>query len=212
MSDDLHPDTDLRAQQAFDRARYKSFLRRVRAAIFGRSAKLLPFDQVREALRVGGPIYRGVRAVPLERIIGSVGRYRDFDNIFLPVQDATQSRWKSISRAFYEEVNLPPVTLYQVGDAYCARRQPLRVGGARKGQAYIDAEVMEVQVRVPSGPTCSWRISRSWASASTSLDARAWTCCARKPICASPPPAATRACSNTSPCIATISARIGSAR
>src|SRR5512144_2352826 len=89
------------ASQAFSRARYKSFLNRVWAALRGESTGLLPFDAVRESLRLGGPLYRGVHPVPVAQIVGSVGRYHDFDSAFLPTHDKMQERWKSIGRAFY---------------------------------------------------------------------------------------------------------------
>ncbi len=144
---------DQQAGQAFSRARYKSFLNRVWAALHGDSARLLPFDAVREKLRLGGPIYRGVHPVPVAQIVGSVGRYHDFDNAFLPTHDKMQDRWKSIGRAYYQDISLPPVKLYKVGDAYFVLDGNHRVSVAREeGQAYIDAEVMEVQVRVPIGP------------------------------------------------------------
>lgn len=150
MTDSL---ADQYASQAFSRARYKAFLNRVWAALHGDSVQLLPWDAVREKLHLGGPIYRGVHPVPVAQIVGSVGRYRDFDHAFLPTHDKMQERWKSIGRAFYQDVSLPPVTLYKVGDAYFVLDGNHRVSVAREeGQAYIDAEVMEVQVRVPVGP------------------------------------------------------------
>ncbi len=150
MSDTL---ASQQADQAFSRARYKSFLNKVWGAVRGNSTALLPFDAVKEKLRLGGQVYRGMQTVPVDRIVGSVGRYQDFDNAFLPTQDATKDRWKSIGRAFYQDISLPPVSLYQVGDAYFVLDGNHRVSVAREqGQAYIDAEVTEVQVRVPVGP------------------------------------------------------------
>ncbi len=147
------PAADQYASQAFARARYKSFLNRVWAALHRSSAALLPFDAVREKLRLGGQVYRGIQTVPVDKIVGSVGRYHDFDNAFLPTHDKMQDRWKSIGRAFYQDINLPPVTLYKVGDAYFVMDGNHRVSVAREeGQAYIDAEVTEVQVRAPVGP------------------------------------------------------------
>jgi hypothetical protein len=150
MGDQL---ADQFASQAFSRARHKAFLNRVWAALRGNSRQLLPFDAVREKLHLGGPIYRGVHPVPVAQIVGSVGRYHDFDSAFLPTHDKMQERWKSIGRAFYQDISLPPVTLYKVGDAYFVLDGNHRVSVAREeGQAYVDAEVMEVQVRVPVGP------------------------------------------------------------
>src|SRR5689334_4054608 len=107
-----------RAQSAFRRARGKAFLRAAWSTLQRRPNRLLAYDEVRDKLHVGGPVYKGLEAVPLNQIIGSVDRFGDFDRAFLPSQDFTEERWKNIGRAYYEDVHLPPVKLYKVGDAY----------------------------------------------------------------------------------------------
>jgi hypothetical protein len=140
----------LRAQADFTTARTKAFFREVLALLTGQPNALLAFETVREKLRLGGPIYRGVHSVRLDQIVGSVNRYRDFDRVFLPTQAHTADRWRRISRAWYDEVSLPPILLYQVGDIYFVVDGNHRVSVAREqGQVYIDAEVRECQVKVP---------------------------------------------------------------
>lgn len=137
----------------FPLARARAFLRRVTGALSGHDRRLLNFEQVRRALHLGGPVYRGVQPVPLDRILGSLDRYRDFDRLFLPTQSHTRARWQRINRAWYEEVSLPPVLLYKVGEVYFVVDGNHRVSVARaQGQAYIDAEVRECEARVPVGP------------------------------------------------------------
>lgn len=141
-----------KAIEAFSRARRKAFWRHIWASLRGQPNDLLSYQEVREKLRLGGLIYRGVQAVPVARIIGSVDRYRDFDRAFLPVQEYTADRWRSIGRAFYSDVSLPPVQVYQVGDAYFVFDGNHRVSVAREmGIEFIDAEVTECQTRVPVG-------------------------------------------------------------
>lgn len=147
---DTNPDLEWRTQADFAAARFKAFFRRVFAFLTGQHNDLLAFDAVREKLRVGGPIYRGVRTVPIERIVGSVDRYRDFDRAFLPREDFMAERWQKVSRAWYQDISLPPVLLYKVGDVYFVVDGHHRVSVARqKGQADIDADVRECAVRVP---------------------------------------------------------------
>jgi hypothetical protein len=139
-------------RSAFDfrRARFLSFVHAVRRAISGERRRLLAFDEVREKLHLGGPVYRGLQTVPLARIIGSVNRYRDFDSLFLPTQSHTEDRWRRINRAWYDEISLPPVMLYKVGEVYFVVDGNHRVSVARdRGQEFIDAEVREVESRVP---------------------------------------------------------------
>jgi len=138
------------ARGSFNRARHKAFWNALFSALTGRSNELLAWDEVRGKLQIGGQVYRGIQEVPVEKVIGSVNRYRDFDRIFLPTQTFTANRWRSISRAFYEEKSLPPVSLYKLGDVYFVLDGNHRISVAREqGQLYIDAEVIEVESRVP---------------------------------------------------------------
>jgi hypothetical protein len=139
-----------KAEGDYGRVRRRAWFRDVVARLAGRSNQLLSYEVVKQSLKLGGPIYRGVKTVPVAQIVGSVDRYRDFDEVFLPKQDSTAPRWKSIARAFYSEVSLPPVRLYKVGDAYFVMDGHHRVSVAREqGIDFIDAEVQEVVSRVP---------------------------------------------------------------
>jgi hypothetical protein len=149
MSDEI----DSQDRADFSTARLKAFFRSVLAFLLGQRNVLLSYDEVREKLKVGGPIYRGMQTVPIKNIVGSVNRYRDFDRAFLPAQTFTADRWLKINRAFYQEVSLPPVMLYKVGEVYFVLDGNHRVSVAReKGQEYIEAEVRECAVRVPLTP------------------------------------------------------------
>ena len=139
-----------RSSADFRRARRQAFFNRVRQVLSGRRERLLPFDEVREKLHLGGPVYRGLQTVRLDQIVGSVNRYLDFDHLFLPTQSHTGDRWVRVNRAWYEEIDLPPVMLYKVGDVYFVVDGNHRVSVARdRGQEFIEAEVREVESRVP---------------------------------------------------------------
>lgn len=141
----------LQAERDFTEARWQAFLNDAAAFLARRPNELLSFDAVRASLPVYGQSYRGVREVPVERIVGTTSnRYADFDRAFLPSQARTKSRWKAIDELRLRDQNLPPIQLYQVGDAYFVRDGHHRVSVARKtGQSYIDAEVIEMQTRAP---------------------------------------------------------------
>jgi len=146
---------DARASMDFSRARLSGLMNQVLEVLSGQSRQLLEYEQVREKLHLGGPVYRGVQAVPLDKIIGSVDRYQDFDWMFNPTQTHTRSRWYSVNKAWYKDVSLPPVLLYKVGEVYFVVDGNHRVSVARsKNQLYIDAEVRECESRVAvSGET-----------------------------------------------------------
>jgi len=149
MSDEI----DVRVQSDFARVRTRAFLKDM-LALFSRSRNtLLSYDQVKEKLHIGGLIYRGVRTVEVAKIVGSVNRYRDFDRAFLPAHNRLANRWQRVDRAFYEDVGLPPVVLYKVGEVYFVVDGHHRVSVAREqGQEFIEAEVRECRVKVPVGP------------------------------------------------------------
>ncbi len=134
----------------FRRARSKCLLRRAWGVLAGHRTDLLPWEEVRDKLKLRGLIRRGIQTVPIEKIKGSVGRYKDFDDAFLPTNDGLSNRWRKINRAFYEDINLPPISLYKVGDAYFVLDGNHRVSVAREhGIKFIDAEVQEATTPVP---------------------------------------------------------------
>src|ERR671920_457002 len=136
----------------FSRARRKAFLRRIGAYLRKDpgSNQLLSFDEVRGALGAISQVYLGLREVPVSKIVGSVGRHRDFDRAFLPSKPDLATRWRRIDEIMHREEELPPVSLYKIGDAYFVKDGNHRVSVARQqGVEMIDAEVIELRSRVP---------------------------------------------------------------
>lgn len=114
---------------------------------------LLSFDQVQTLLRDRYEIDRGTQTIPIRNIVGSVGRYRDFDRAFLPLEGANQERWKQLDVALNELRNLPPIDVYKIGDVYFVRDGNHRVSVAKaNGLTDIEAHVTEIESRVPLTP------------------------------------------------------------
>lgn len=140
----------IEATQDFDRAMAKGFWRKIIAWVRGDNNELLPFDEVRERLPLRGQHYRGFQEVPIDLIVGSSGRFRDFDRAFFPTQTKTKDRWISIDRAHLDQVDLPPVELYKMGDIYFVKDGNHRVSVAREnGQTIVDAYVVEIEIPIP---------------------------------------------------------------
>src|SRR3712207_3501707 len=110
--------TAVRVRDDWDRARRKALWEAVVDALTDRSGDLVPLDELRSRLNIRGSHYRGLQHVPLDKIIGSEGRYADFDRRFLPRTYGTADRWMSIDKAQYTDIHLPPVELYKIGDTY----------------------------------------------------------------------------------------------
>jgi hypothetical protein len=135
----------------YEYARRKAAWRSLLMRLVRRRNALLRFDAVRRRVRgQQGRRMPGIQQVDLDAIVGSVGRYHDFDAAFLPRRAQTRPRWVSINRAHYEDITLPPVELYSLGNTYFVKDGNHRVSVAReRGQKFIDAVVTEVACPVP---------------------------------------------------------------
>src|ERR687896_1701188 len=145
-------DYEFQADKDYTRARRRAFLRRIGAFLRRDpgSNRLLSFDEVKSALGAVEQVYLGMRIVPVEKIVGSVGRHRDFYRAFLPSKGDLEVRWKRIDRMMHRAEELPPISLYKIGDAYFVRDGNHRVSVAHQlGVEMIDAEVIELRSRVP---------------------------------------------------------------
>src|SRR5918994_1822859 len=153
-------DYDFQTDKDFARARRRAFLRRIGAFMRGDpgSNRLLSFDEVKSALGAVEQVYLGMRTVPVEKIVGSVGRHRDFDRAFLPSKGDLSARWRRIDEMMHRAEELPPISLYKIGDAYFVRDGNHRVSVARQlGVEMIDAEVIELRSRLPIDSTITAR-------------------------------------------------------
>jgi hypothetical protein len=146
------------ADNQFRDARSKALVAGLLDLLRRQSHEMLAFSDVRACLNIRGQRARGRQMVPVAHIIGSEGRYHDFDRRFLPRTDIVQGRWSSIERAMARGINLPPVVLFKISDVYFVRDGNHRVSVARQlGLAEIDAEVTELLVDVPLSPALSVR-------------------------------------------------------
>ncbi|HWR11407.1 MAG TPA: transcriptional regulator [Rectinemataceae bacterium] len=136
-------------EQDFYKAHTKALLSRISHIFKPSEEDLLPFDVARKLLRPEGEVYTGLATVPLEKIVGSEGRYRDFNRHFLPRKEHLKQRWVSIDKTYYQDIILPPVRLYEMGGIYFVRDGNHRVSVARSlGQLEIDAEVTSLQAKI----------------------------------------------------------------
>lgn len=140
-------------EKDFSVARRRARIRRLKALFTGRSGDgaLLDFYRVRKVAGANGGVRRGRSAVEVSRIVGSAGKHSEFDEGFMPLRRASPERWKRMDRAFRLGMDLPPVSLYRIGDRYFVQDGHHRVSVARfHGAEWIDAEVTEFGLRKPS--------------------------------------------------------------
>jgi hypothetical protein len=127
----------------FSRALRRAFVHKMKARLRGDPApRTLSLDEATGGLDAYNRISLGKRIVPVEKIVGSVGRSQEFDAAFLPTRRSMEARWKRVDGAFHRGVDLQPVTLCRLGDAYFVEDGNHRVSVAR----YHGVEWMEAYV------------------------------------------------------------------
>jgi DNA-binding Lrp family transcriptional regulator/uncharacterized ParB-like nuclease family protein len=86
----------------------------------------------------------GLGEVPLGKIVGSVGRYHDFDGQFRLTKDHQSNKFKRIKETMEKNIVLPPVDLYKIKDEYYVLDGNHRVAAARQlQQSTIAAYIVE---------------------------------------------------------------------
>jgi hypothetical protein len=140
-------DLNEQADKDFGLARRKAWMRKLALRVRGKSASdgtPASFQDLQNGLRAHNRVRRGIRVVDTDKIVGSVGRSKDFDRRFLPLRASTGERWKRVDVAFHRGEDLPPVTLYKLDGAYFVLDGNHRVSVARyHGLRTVEAEVTE---------------------------------------------------------------------
>src|SRR5450830_422842 len=132
------------SNQAFENARFVSLLKNLKYLLIGRNNELLSFEKIKKGFGLYKQASLRVQVVPVEDIVGSFDRYRDFDKFFLPKKNHLQYRWAHIHNLLVRDVILPPVKLYKVSEIYFVVDGNHRVSVSKKiGVRFIDAEVIE---------------------------------------------------------------------
>ena len=137
----------------FRRARRKAALQEVVSRLTGHDNALLSFEEARQRLKASGEEKRGLQRIPLKSIIGSVGRYSDFNRNFLPRKNAQLLRWAKVKSVLRDLDEMPPIQVYQIGEAYFVLDGNHRVSIAReRGLEEMQAYVTEIHTKVPLTP------------------------------------------------------------
>ncbi|HEY3763983.1 MAG TPA: hypothetical protein VGL44_02395 [Gaiellales bacterium] len=144
----------LDAETDFQRARRRQVLAGLARRLRGEPDDInliLPFDEVVHALGRTGERNLGLQTIPLESIVGSVDRTRDFDRRFRPTTNRLRERWQGIDQALRRGRGMPPISVYRIGDLHFVRDGHHRVSVALAlRHAVIEAYVTEVQTQVPA--------------------------------------------------------------
>jgi hypothetical protein len=110
----------------------------------GEDYKALSFQQVVDALGLVDEVALGIQIIPVDQIVGSVDRVRDFDPKFRPRTGRSRQRWERIAEAVRRGESLPPIDVYRIGDIYFVRDGHHRVSVYRS----LELRTIEADVRL----------------------------------------------------------------
>ena len=151
MLDTGFPQADV--ENDFLRARRHQFLAALAHRLRGQPAdsdRLLPLDEVTGALGMRGERQLGLQAIPLDTIVGTAERRRDFDRHFRPTSNRVRERWEQLALAERRGAAIPPIEVYRVGGLHFVSDGHHRVSiAAATGQQTIDAYVTEILTTKP---------------------------------------------------------------
>lgn len=104
----------------------------------------LSFQEVVDALGLLDEVSLGVQMIPVDRIVGSVDKVREFDPKFRPRSGRNRQRFERIAEAARRGESLPPIDVYRIGDMYFVRDGHHRVAVHRA----LDLSAIEADVRL----------------------------------------------------------------
>lgn len=108
---------------------------------------LVDFSVIEKSIQTYTLKDRGIEAIPIDKIIGSLGRYLDFSETLLPKKTDGSSRYEYIKSLMEKGITLEPIQVYQVLDNYFIIDGHHRVSVAKNEfkAKYIDAQVTEIK-------------------------------------------------------------------
>ncbi len=136
-------------EEDFLKARNKAFFNEIQHLLNPEEAKLISLGDVKNLIKPSAETYIGMKVIPVDKIIGSEGRYKDFDNNFFPKSSHLKARWEKIDDAAIKQIDLPPIKVYEIAGLYFVRDGNHRVSVAKsRGTEFIDAEVVSLQSEI----------------------------------------------------------------
>ncbi len=145
----------IKALDDYKKARRGASVQELLARLAGNAegTELHSYDEVRQQLQAIEKSAEHLEEIPLDAIVGSVGRYHDFTRKFLPKASINEDRWARVMASSQGLSGLPPIDVYRIGEVYFVRDGNHRVSVARQmGSTAIQAYVTNVETKVALTP------------------------------------------------------------
>ncbi len=141
------------ARNEYASAHWQGVLQRLFSFFGDHRSEMLSLSDIKSIVKPTSEAFAGIQTVEIERIVGSEDRYADFSRSFLPRTQHSRDRWVNIRMAHFRGIELPPITLYELGGIYFVRDGNHRVSVAKRlGAQYIDAEVTSLASKIALHP------------------------------------------------------------
>ena len=141
--------TTAQTEEDFSKAHNKAFFNEIQHFLSPEEARLLSLNDVKQLIKPKNETYIGMQTIAVDKVVGSEGRYNDFDNRFFPKNTHLRNRWQHVDEAAINSVVLPPIKVYELAGLYFVRDGNHRVSVAKaRGTEFIDAEVVSLQSEV----------------------------------------------------------------
>ena len=137
------------SEEDFTKAHNKAFFNEIQHFLSPEEATLLSLNDVKQLIKPKNETYIGMKTIEVAKVVGSEGRYNDFDNRFFPKNSHLRNRWQHGDEAAINSVDLPPIKVYELAGLYFVRDGNHRVSVAKaRGTEFIDAEVVSLQSEI----------------------------------------------------------------
>ena len=137
------------SEEDFNKAHTKAFINEIQHLLSPEEASLISLNDVKQMIKSSAETYIGMKVIPIDKIVGSEGRYNDFDNRFFPKSSHLKNRWQHVDEAAIQDITLPPIKVYEIAGLYFVRDGNHRVSVAKaRGTEFIDAEVVSLQSEI----------------------------------------------------------------
>ena len=141
--------TTAQSEEDFNKAKNKAFFNEIQHFLSPEEATLISLNDVKQMIKPTNETYVGMKTIPIEKAVGSEGRYNDFDNRFFPKSSHLKHRWEHVDQAAIQAIDLPPIKVYEIAGLYFVRDGNHRVSVAKsRGTEFIDAEVVSLQSEI----------------------------------------------------------------
>ena len=136
-------------EEDFNKARNKALFNDIQHFLTPEEVSLISLNDVKQLMKPTNETYIGMKVIPIDKIVGSEGRYNDFDNHFFPKSSHLRNRWQHVDEAALKDIILPPIKVYEISGLYFVRDGNHRVSVAKsRGTEFIDAEVVSLQSEI----------------------------------------------------------------